>query len=119
MHTGAIEFPLNVKEFAPGDTVEGIARWSIGKKAEQGLLNLFWYVEQRDGPHIFPVQSLAIAHVSESAEFSFSLDLPEGPFSYKGSLFEVQWAIELLIEPGILDVREKIVLAPDRKPLSF
>lgn len=119
MNTGEIILPLNIFEFAPGDVISGTVRWSVGRKPESGVVTLFWYVEQRDGPHIYPVKRLPIPHPAEQGEYGFSFTAPPGPCSYAGTLFSIEWAVELLLEPNLLDIRSKLVLAPDRTVCSF
>lgn len=119
MNTGSITLALNVSEFAPTDSISGVATWQVGRMPESGSVNLFWYASQRDGPHVHPVASLPILDLAKSGTFEFSFKAPESPYSYDGTLFQCHWALELLLEPALLDVREKVVVSPSREPLSF
>ena len=42
----------------------------------------------------------------------FSLALPRQPFSFSGKLISLEWALELIVEPGSNVARETFVLSP-------
>jgi hypothetical protein len=48
---------------------------------------------------------------------SFSLQLPEGPYSFSGKLISLAWALELVAEPGSRASRIEITVSPTRREI--
>lgn len=96
VHDFKIRLHRGSTEFHPGELIEGVLSWSSLTTDTKLNLCIGWYVH--GGPqidyrcHAFQESSPS----GSSGEVPFSFRVPDGPVSYSGSLFEIQWKLEVL-----------------------
>jgi hypothetical protein len=103
--------------FLPGETVEGTASWQLDPPAETVELRLLWYTQGKGDQDVGVVATLAFPEPVAKDRRAFSLQLPEGPYSFSGQLISLLWALELVAEPGSRASRLEITVSPTRREI--
>jgi len=114
-----IELPLNIDSFVPGSNLTGKIIWNVQTTPSEIVLNLFWHTESKSGVQVEIVATLKSGSKGLKGDWDFSMSLPTGPYSYAGKVFSVAWALELLIEPRLVEVRKKIIVGPNALEANF
>lgn len=98
--------------FRPGELVEGEASWQLEDEAEVVETRLFWYTSGKGTRDVEIVDSLRTTSAGSSGSRSFRLRVPNGPYSFSGTLITLSWAIELVVDPGGATERLDLVIGP-------
>ncbi|MGE5234567.1 MAG: hypothetical protein ACM3OB_10700 [Acidobacteriota bacterium] len=97
--------------FAPGGTIAGTAIWELPRAPERLELRLFWRTDGRGDPDVVLVDTLPLPAASAGRQ-GFRFVLPAGPWSFRGPLIHLVWAIELVAEPTAEAARVDFTLSP-------
>lgn len=113
-----IEFaiPLDHRAYTPGEEISGLVRWS-GAAADSAELRLFWFTEGQGSRDVGLLAKEEWPQLPPSGERAFQFLLPNGPFSFSGTLISLRWALEVLVEPGGASARYDFVLGPEGREL--
>lgn len=98
--------------FRPGEVIQGEASWQLDEEAEAVEIRLFWYTSGKGTRDVEVVDSQRTASAGSSGSRSFSLRVPDGPYSFSGTLITLSWAIELVVDPGGATERLDLIVAP-------
>lgn len=111
----ALELRLDdeVEAYAPGDRVEGTARWALTEAPRRLDLRLFWFTRGRGTTDTETVAERAFEMPAARGEECFAFELPRAPWSFSGRLITLVWGLELVAFPGKQVCRREIVVAPD------
>ncbi len=112
MNTLTIVLEQNRTVFRPGDVVAGTARWQLEDQAKEAELRLLWYTQGKGDEDASLVDTMTFTQPSLSDQRSFRLTLPNGPYSFSGSLISLTWALELSTRPGHNCERTEITVSP-------
>jgi hypothetical protein len=112
-----VEFSQPQAGLRPGGTLEGEATWTLSEPAPSLTLRLAWTTEGQ-GADADPVlvETRTIEQPETEGRRPFSFTLPDGPWSFEGSLFSVLWYVELEEGPGRVE-RANFVLTPTGEPI--
>ena len=103
--------------FLPGETVEGTASWQLDPPAETVELRLLWFTQGKGDQDVGVVATQPFPEPAAKDRRSFSLQLPDGPYSFSGKLISLGWALELVAEPGSRASRLEITVSPTRREI--
>jgi hypothetical protein len=103
--------------FAPGDVVDGVASWRLDAAPQTVEVRLFWYTKGKGTRDVGITQLVSVATPGAAGEEHFKLVAPQGPPSFSGRLISLQWALELVVEPGSLAERVELVIAPEGREI--
>jgi hypothetical protein len=98
--------------FQPGERVTGTVTWYLSSQPKRGVeVRLVWWTSgigtQDEGCEAV----MEIPCEASEGSQSFSLQAPEGPYSFSGSLITLQWAVEAVAGRSVQQL--PIVVAPD------
>lgn len=96
----------------PGGTVSGTASWRHEEDPDAIELRLFWYTRGKGTEDLEIVDSRRIEAPGPAGSRRFRFQLPEGPYSFSGTLITLAWALELVVLPGEATERVDLVVAP-------
>ena len=113
-----IELKDNRTALEPGQTVVGEASWQVDR-AKSVQVRLFWYTAGKGTRDVQIVDSKPIAEPAPNGQTSFSLQLPDQPYSFSGKLISLIWAVELVIEPGDHSARAEFVMGPGGREVTL
>jgi hypothetical protein len=105
--------------FSPRETVIGDASWQLDTPPEGAELRLVWSTSGRGNTDMGIVETIPFSNLQASETRSFNITLPDGPYSFSGSLISLTWALELVIEPGNLKEGTVLTLAPEGRVVSL
>jgi len=101
--------------FAPGETLKLIVAWKLAQSAEALELRLSWFTQGRTTAEMAVVETRRIENPGLEGQQQLELKAPGFPFSFRGVLFEISWALDLISFPSENVVRQLIVIAPNAK----
>ena len=105
------------ERFIPGESVSGTLRWDLMRPPENLALRLFWYTEGKGDQDAEIVAEERYDVTTASGDRSFRFTLPEGPYSFSGSLVSLSWAIEAVASQPDSMSRVGIVVGPDGREI--
>ena len=98
--------------FRPGDVVEGTVLWQLQPGPTEVEARLFWYTQGKGDQDVGIVETIPYANPAPSDRRQFRFQLPEGPYSFSGKLISLEWAIEVVAQPGDVAGRTGITVSP-------
>jgi hypothetical protein len=101
------------RAYAPGEVIEGVASWRLDAPPASVELRLFWYTKGKGTRDVGIAQLVSFQTSGPVGEEPFRVVAPQGPPSFSGRLISLQWALELVIEPGSLAERVELTIAPE------
>ena len=107
-----VETRDGITSFRPGDEVSGRAWWQLARPPGEVVARLFWYTQGKGTQDVVVVQEETFPAPGGEDQRRFSFRLPEGPFSFSGSLISLIWAVEVVAQPGGESGRAEIVVSP-------
>jgi hypothetical protein len=105
--------------FMPGEVVTGTVSWSLRKEPKQIQVRLFWFTRGKGTPDLQVALQALIGDSKISGEQSFSLQVPNGPYSFTGNLISIVWGLEAVVEPTGQSDRIEIVCAPAGRSIDL
>jgi len=96
----------------PCSTLWGIARWRLDVDPDAIELRLIWVTSGKGTRDVEVVDRLRFDQPGPGGDREFTFDLPEGPYSFAGTLVSLQWALEMVVEPGEDSSRLDLVVSP-------
>jgi len=104
-------------QYRPGEVIDGIASWELGEQPRCVEVRLYWYTHGRGARDLNVIDHIAFEKPATVDSQIFSFMLPRGPYSFKGTLVNLQWAVELVVLPDEETQYLDFVLQPDEKPV--
>jgi hypothetical protein len=96
--------------FRPGEVIEGVAGWSRDKVPTLAEVRLLWFTRGKGTQDVTVVETAKLSAAEREAVQPFRFTLPDGPVSFEGRLVAVNWAVELVLEPGAESARWEFAL---------
>lgn len=96
--SGEIGIVLERTAYCPGERIAGQAGWRQDRPPQQASIRLFWRVRGTGIDDVKIVDMHDIAGPQAAQETAFEFTLPDEPYSYRGTLFSIEWGIELLVD---------------------
>jgi len=91
-----VRLPQNRHEFAPGEVISGEVAWNAPDGAPGTIeLVLLYRTEGRGTQDIKYAAELSLKADAPSGTVDFRLALPEGPYTFDGTLISLRWLIEV------------------------
>jgi hypothetical protein len=86
--------------YKPGDTVEGRVEWFLDEPADAVEIRLFWHTSGKGTRDVGIVESLRFDAPEGSGHGVFRFRVPDGPYSFSGTLITLAWALEAVALPS-------------------
>jgi hypothetical protein len=102
----------NRTTFAPGELIAGAVDWAwdhVPKKAE---VRLGWTTMGKGTTDSNIVEEIVFSDLQATDLRTLEFTAPEEPYSFSGTLVSLVWYVELAMQPGDLQERREIVIAP-------
>jgi hypothetical protein len=93
--------------------------WQLDKTPQSGELRLIWSTSGRGDRDYATVETIPFPNPQATETQPFTITLPEGPYSFSGTLITLTWTIEVAFQPGNAANGVEIILAPDGKAVSL
>lgn len=97
--------------FVPGDTLRGIARWSLDDALPSLEVRLIWFTKGKGTQDVKVVDRVTLDAPPRAGQRDFSFVLPDAPYSFSGKLISLIWAIEFVGKKAPA-ARQEFVLSP-------
>jgi hypothetical protein len=105
-----IELDKQKTSYRPGDVVTGATRWRLDKPIKKLELRLIWYTEGKGDEDAGLAESQVVERPGLADRSSFQFVLPNGPYSFSGTLISLTWALEVVV--GDVCERQVITVTP-------
>lgn len=115
----SIELESKEKPLKPGETVRGTVSWQGISPQEELEIVLLYRTDGVGTLDIEEIDSLTVPSPASSGRQSFAFKLPEGPYSFEGSLISLIWAIEAASGNDEVDESVEFVLSPFDYPIRL
>jgi hypothetical protein len=119
MNTLNIEIAGNITSFHPRDEITGQIAWSLEQRPRVMELRLFWYSQGRGLVSSKIVETMRLESPPQNDRRVFRFKLPDSPYSFAGKLLELNWALELYVEPTGQVQRAEFHLSPTGSPVKL
>ncbi len=108
------------RAFRPGETIEGVAAWSLDEAPRSIEARLFWFTEGKGTSDVAIVHTERFTAPQAQEARPFRFELPAAPWSVDGRLVSVKWALELVVGSDADKVaRWDLVVSPTGRPLTL
>jgi hypothetical protein len=101
--------------FSPGETLRGTAAWQLDAPPEKAEIHLTWSTQGKGTGDFEIVTTRTFDDPQASDTRSFTLQLPDAPYSFSGQLISLLWTLELGIDPGDHCEHVELTIAPEGK----
>lgn len=122
--TAAIALRTHDGRFEPRARVDGSASWSLEQAPAWLEIRLAWHTEGKGTKEVVVVVRERLRGVSAQDQRTFSLSLPELPYTYHGRIVSILWSVEVFGPSRRFWRREEvlatvpIVVSPTGEPLG-
>ena len=106
-------------DFAPGETIEVEAEWSLEVQPDSAEINLVWYTQGKGSSDISVEQTISLPTPGISEKRRVSLSLPAAPYSFSGKYVSLLWGVEIVFSPTDDAFRLEIVMGPNRQEVML
>ncbi len=101
MNTLRIQLAEARDGFRPRESLRGTAEWQLGRAPAAVEVRLCWFSDVQGVAEVRRVQTVRQDRPQASGRCEFDFRLPDGPYSYAGSLAKLGWAVELVALPEL------------------
>ena len=105
--------------FEPGARLGGVAVWSASSPPRGMELRLSWTLTGKGGRDLHLAETIPLPTPGAAERRPFVLTLPTGPYSFRGPLLALTWALELVALPGEEKARVNLVVAPHNQAIEL
>jgi hypothetical protein len=106
-------------DFQPGARVGGVAAWSASTPPRGMELRLCWSLTGKGGRDLRIAETIALPRPGAAERRPFVLTLPTGPYSFRGALLTLTWALDLVALPGEETARVNLIVAPHSQTIAL
>lgn len=103
--------------FAPGEALEATAEWQLDNQADAVELRLAWSTRGDGERDMSIVERVRFESPERVGTRRWTVQLPNGPYSFSGSRISLVWALELVVEPAGNTQALDITVAPHGKEI--
>jgi hypothetical protein len=119
MNTLNIEIAGHAAAFHPRDEISGKIAWSLEQRPRALELRLFWYSHGHGLIASKIVDTMRLESPPQNDRCVFRFKLPDSPYSFVGKLLELNWALELYVEPTGQAQRAEFHMSPTGSPVML
>jgi hypothetical protein len=105
--------------FEPGARLSGVAAWSLSGACSHLEVQLSWTALGWGGRDFKIVETITLPAPERRERRPFVISLPSSPYSFRGALISLSWALELIALPGDDRVRVDLTVAPGRRLIDL
>jgi hypothetical protein len=109
----------NKNSYYPGETLRGSIEWDFIDDVPEISIQVFWYTKGRGEQEAETVKSETISRPLKSGKQDFSMELPHAPYSYKGQISGVDWAVKASAMKDKVNAIQEIIIAPAGIPIKL
>lgn len=103
---------LAEKACRPGEELAGVVSWAGAEGVEWVEVRLIFFTRGKGTQDVQVAETVRIDTPGAAGDREFAFVLPNGPYSFSGSLISLTWAVEVLTNGGKEAAREEFVLSP-------
>jgi hypothetical protein len=101
----------------PGERLQGLVKWSLKPAPRSVEVRLFWFTTGASPQQIGLVEKIVFADPPFEDSRRFAFILPAKPWSFRGRLTILRWAVEAVLLPTRTCARCLFDLSPAGHPI--
>jgi hypothetical protein len=105
--------------FEPGEEITVLARWTLDGPPKAVDLRVVWNTTGKGTAELEVVDGVRFDSPPAEDSRHVTLTLPREPYSFRGQLVSLTWALELVALPSLASTRLEIVIGPDAKAANL
>lgn len=86
--------------FSPGERILGEATWQLEQQPKTVEVRLLWTTTGKGSTDTSVVETCFFGDPQLTETRSFNFTLPNGPYSFNGTLLSLTWHLHLFVEPS-------------------
>ncbi len=114
-----LQVQLDREWVRPGGTVRAQLHWELDDRPDKLIVRLLWYTEGRGTRDVGVVAEQELTSSELTGDREVDLAVPEGPYSFSGSLITLRWVVELAVEPNGDAEKAPLVVGPTPVPVQL
>ncbi len=91
-----VELNNNKTTYRPGELIEGVVGWELDSAPKWVEVRLYWHTAGKGDEDVRVVEAMRIEEPATVDAQVFGFSAPDGPFSYRGTLIELMWGVEVV-----------------------
>ncbi len=111
-----VELDEGRTSFRPGEVVRGTASWSLEAPPSSVEVQLIWFTQGKGNRDVGSVESVPAIPGAEGRH-AFAFTLPNGPYSFSGTLVSLLWAVEVVALPASEAALAELVVSPSGREI--
>ena len=119
MTTLNVSLDKDLRWYRPGETISGTISWFGEKEIETAEVNLCWYTQGKGTEDAAIVRFFSVPSPQRSDSRSFEFTVPNGPYSFSGTLISLRWTLELIVQPSGESQRIDILVSPNAGEITL
>jgi hypothetical protein len=110
---------LKHEQYRPGESVEGNVQWKFPEAAETISVRLLLETTANWNSQKIYAAGLQWKQLPASGVCNFSLQLPEGPYSFIGKKIRIDWSVEVECSGWSYTEEAEFTFSPTGEPLEL
>ncbi|MDA3960688.1 MAG: hypothetical protein PF961_07845 [Planctomycetota bacterium] len=115
----SITINLDNDALTPGARVQAQVSWTLQERADRVAVKLIWYTEGKGTEDLGLIDSEIIEDAGTSGNTVVSLQCPDFPYSFSGTLISLHYAVEAVTEPPQAVQQAPLVIAPNATEIAL
>lgn len=116
MDTAENKISLRLKNdktvYRPGENIRGEVEWEFAKDVQEISIQVFWYTTGRGDSEAETVKTEIISMPLKSDKQDFAIELPMAPYSFKGQITGLNWAVKAEALKGKISSIKEFSMTP-------
>jgi len=112
-----VELDEGRTSFRPGEVVRGTASWSLEAPPAAVEVRLIWFTQGKGDRDVGLVETVPCPAPGAEGRQAFAFSLPDGPYSFSGTLVSLLWAVEVVALPASDAALAELVMSPSGREI--
>ena len=119
MSTIKVQLDGDRTHFYPGEQLTGRGAWHLEEAPEAVEVRLLWHTSGKGTRDTNVVESIELQGEGVWGDDTFSIPIPDGPYSFSGKLVTLNWAIEIVAEPSNESFAIELTVGPQEGEIDL
>jgi hypothetical protein len=114
----SVTIHIDATRFTPGDTVDGEVEWQFDGTVDWIELRLVWSTSGRAAEMVHTAVAQRLESLPSAGRRRFGLVAPEQPYTFRGRVVSLDWAVEAVASDDT-STRREITISPTKQPIAL
>jgi hypothetical protein len=114
-----IQINDGITAFRPGETIAGVASWTLPAAPSRVDVELFWTTRGKGTVDSRIVEWARVEQPGSSGQKEFSFKAPLEPPSFSGKLVTLLWGLRLVVHPSQEQAQVNLTISPTGQEINL